>query len=454
LSSLERSYRTLVARPALGLAAILGLALAIRLLALFASEPTLPAGDEWDYFRRAVNLARGKVSGDPTGRAPGVILLYAGLFELFHPWAFLAKAMNTLLGSLLVLPVYVLGRSFGGERVGLLAALLVAVYPPFVAFSHFLWAEPLYMLLLVSAMSLLVWDLERPALWKLGAAGVVFGLSALCKESGALFPLVAAGWLLARERADGWGAALRAGAVVAAFALTLLPRVIQINEPGAPLALITRTTSMNLYVGNNPFGAGTAMEHYAELSPNRVEAEAQARALALQYIHNRMPWWPFEKIAKQVPNFFTPNNFAIRRLLMPAGDPGNWGYRFRWEIGQRRELRVAAVVACVIAYLTVTLTGVAGLILSRRRAVSALFMLFIASQIVPSIITFSMSRFRLPSMLFFAIGSAGIMLLGPGPGGDWAAASPRRRMLAAGSCALVGILIAMGYESVLRSTGR
>jgi hypothetical protein len=185
-----------------------------------------------------------------------------------------------------------------------------------------------------------------------------------------------------------------------------------------------------------------------------VEAEAQARALALQYIRNRMPWWPMEKVAKQVPNFFTPNNFAIRRLLMPAGDPGNWGYRFRWEIGQRRGLRIAAVVVGLVAYVGMTLAGVAGLILSRRRAVSSLFLLFIASQIAPSIVTFAMSRFRLPSMLFFAIGAAGALLLAPGPEGDWAAASPRRRALAVGFCVLVGILIAMGYESVLRSTGR
>ncbi len=444
----------MIERPSLGLAAIFGLALSIRLFALFATEPTLPAGDEWDYFRRAVNLAQGNPAADPSGRAPALIALYAAVFELFHPWALLARGVNTLLGSALVLPVYVLGRALGRERVGLLAALIVALYPTFIAFSHFLWAEPLYMLLVTSGTALLLLDLEQRAYWKLALAGFAFGLSALSKESGVLFPVVAVGWLWVREWREGRSAALRAGVIALVFCLTIAPRVIQINEPGAPFALITRTTAMNLYVGNNPFGAGTAMEHYSTLSPDRLEAEAKARELALQYIERRMPWWPFEKVAKQLPNFFTPNSFAIRRLLMPAGDPGNWGYRFRWDPGQRMEVRVALVAVCLLAYVTVTLSGVAGLILSRRQAAASLFSLFIASQIAPSIVTFAMSRFRLPSMAFLAVGAASLWLLGRGAEGDWAAASARRRVLAVGVCALVGVLIAVGYESVLRSTGR
>jgi 4-amino-4-deoxy-L-arabinose transferase-like glycosyltransferase len=436
------------------MAVVFGLALSIRVIALHAAEPTLPAGDEWDYFRRAVRFARGQPSADPAGRAPGVIVLYGSVFRVFHPWVYLAKATNVVLSSLLVLPVYALGRSLGDRRVGLLAALLVALYPTFIAFSHFLWAEPLYMLLAASGTALIAWDLEHPSLWKLGAAGVLLGASALCKESGLLFPLAAAAWLLVRERSDWPRAALRAGVLVGLFGLTLLPRVVQINEPGQPLALITRTTSMNLYVGNSPHGAGAAMERYGELGPTRIEAEAAARAMAVRDIRSRLPGWPLEKVAKQLPGFFTPNNFAIRRLLMPAGDPGNWGYRFRWEIGQRMPLRVAGVVVCLLAYCAITLAGVPGLILARRRAQATLFMLFIASQLVPSIITFSMSRFRLPSMLFLAVGAAGLLVLGRGDDGDIATASRRRRAVAAGSCLLVGVLISLGYESVLQSTGR
>lgn len=345
----------------------------IRLLALYASQPTLPAGDEWDYVRRAVWLANGRSLVDDAARAPGPIYLYAAVFRLFQPWLLLAKGANVLLGSAVVLPIFYLGRSLGGVRVGLVAAALAAGYPTFIAFSHFLWSEPLYVFLLVSGVALLAWDLERPAVWKLAAAGFVLGLSALSKESGLLFPLLAVLYLAWQDRRQIGRAAVRSACLVGVFALTLLPWALEINRPGLPFALVTRTSYMNLYIGNHAVSTGHGMQQYPTLAPTRLEAEAVAREIALANIARRMPWWPLEKIRSEVPRFFTPTSFAVRRLLMPPGDEGNWGYRFRWSIGNRRGPRVAASAVVVASYVTVTLAGVVGLVLSRRRRLVGLF---------------------------------------------------------------------------------
>jgi hypothetical protein len=29
-----------------------------------------------------------------------------------------------------------------------------------------------------------------------------------------------------------------------------------------------------------------------------------------------MPWWPVEKLIEQVPRFFTPTSFAVRRAVI------------------------------------------------------------------------------------------------------------------------------------------
>jgi hypothetical protein len=108
------------------------------------------------------------------------------------------------------------------------------------------------------------------------------------------------------------------------------------------------------------------------------------------------------------------------------------------------------VVGIVVAYAGALLTGALGWVLARRRDLSALFGLFLVAQVLPSVVTFSMSRFRLPVMLFFILG-AGVWVAEGRT--DWASASWGRRVLAL--AAFAGLLVCLGldYESVLGSSG-
>ena len=57
--------------------------------------------------------------------------------------------LDHLDGSLAVLLVYLLGRAWFGHREGLLAAWLCALYPNLIAYSHYLWSEPLFIVLVL-----------------------------------------------------------------------------------------------------------------------------------------------------------------------------------------------------------------------------------------------------------------------------------------------------------------
>ncbi len=449
--------RVLAQRPNATLLLICAGALALRLFALWLAEPTSLAGDEFDYFKRAVAFARGEPHPDPAGRAPLAIAVYGTVFKLFHPWGQLAKATNAVFGALLVLPVHGLARAYAGDRAGWLAASMVALYPGFIAFSIALWSEPVFMLLVTTAMLALVQALAAASAGHAGAwlafAGALFGLGALAKESALLLPFAMAVYYALRCRRQQVGRArspmLGAALLLCAFGLVIAPRVIAINERGAPLALITRTSYMNLYVGNSPHGEGLAMRHYTQLGDDRVAAERRAREIAVRDISARMPAWPFEKAARQLPRFFKPGSFAVRRLHTPHGDPGRWGYGFRWSWLERPAVRIGLVVVVVLAYLAVLLPGAAGLVLSRKTELSGLFALFIVIQILPSILPFSMCRFRLPSMVFFIVGAASLVSMGRS---DWRVASPQRRGFALGTVATLLLLVSMGYESALVAT--
>ena len=440
--------------PLRGVAGVFLLAWTIRLLALGMTASTWPAGDEADWLLRAARSAQGLSGLEDGARAPGLIFFYAAAFKVFGAHILVAKLANGLVSALTIWPVYVLGRRLGGERVGWWAAFAVAVYPTFIAFSHYLWPAPLYIFLVSTGIAWLVVGLEKPGsrdLPWLAAAGLCLGLSALVKESGLGFPVVAALWILWRSRERGRRALARGALVMGMAALVMMPWVLQMQRPDRPFALITRTGYMNLFVGNHPQGHGVGMEEYPTLGATPRETELVARDRAWHQIQSRGFAWPFEKLAREGPRFFTPTSFAVRRLLAEPDSPGGWRYVFAWSWLDSRWVRGAAVVAVVASYLVALALGPIGLILSRRSEITILFGAFIGTQLLPSMVMFSMSRFRLASMVFLLIGAAAFAVRGRA---DWAMVSPSRRLWAVGTAVLLLGMAALDGASVLESTGR
>jgi 4-amino-4-deoxy-L-arabinose transferase-like glycosyltransferase len=97
-----------------------------------------------------------------------------------------ARLPSLLASMLSILLVYALGREiYGDERIGLLAAFLLAVSPFDILFASTAFTDPLMTAWVLSA-------LLAAAKGRLGAAGLLAGLAAATKQQGLLFlPLVA-----------------------------------------------------------------------------------------------------------------------------------------------------------------------------------------------------------------------------------------------------------------------
>ena len=81
---------------------------------------------------------------NPTDWSPGAPIFYAGVYYLtggVHEE--LARAVVAFLGGLMVLIVYLLGRRLAGPAVGVVAALLTAIYPAFIDNAEQFLSEPL-----------------------------------------------------------------------------------------------------------------------------------------------------------------------------------------------------------------------------------------------------------------------------------------------------------------------
>ncbi len=198
---------------------------------------------------------------------------------------------TVLLGVALVVLIGVLGRRIGGDRVGLVAAGLAAVYPNLWMNDGLVMAESLAAVLVVAALIVLLdlqggVDVRRAVVF-----GVLVGLATLTRSELALFVPLA--WIvvvrtgIGRRRALGAATAMAvaAGAVVmpwTAFNLTRFERPVLLttNDGTTLLGAYCTETFEGPYVAG--WFVGCVWEHpsYAETEPSVRSALQRDAAFA------------------------------------------------------------------------------------------------------------------------------------------------------------------------------
>lgn len=174
---------------------LLALALGLRLvygLVLVGDAPLL--GDGLEFNQLAAQLADGhgyiqpgpfEAAGEerPTADKPPLypfvvalpMLVAGGGWEVQH-------VAGALIGTATVAVIALLGRRVAGERVGLIAAALAAVYPLLIAADGSLRSESLYALTIALALLCAYRLHELPSARRAAVAGVVIGLSTLTRS--------------------------------------------------------------------------------------------------------------------------------------------------------------------------------------------------------------------------------------------------------------------------------
>ena len=187
--------------------AIVALALVLRLATIAADTGYLPEQDAWDYDRHARSIADGDGFPDsyyvldrgPSAlRAPGYPYFLGTLYAVSGNSIAVGRFANAALGALAVFLLYLIASRVWGRRVGLLAAILMAVFPPLVLLSRELLSEPLFIVLeLGMVLSVLEFRRLRELRWA-ALAGLLFGLAALTRNPGPALaiPLVLGLWVL------------------------------------------------------------------------------------------------------------------------------------------------------------------------------------------------------------------------------------------------------------------
>ena len=239
-------------------------ALALRLLYLtqIADVPfyEIPIMDARAYDAWAQRIAAGDWLGQEAFyQAPAYPYLLAVFYwGLGHNLDLIHAAM-TIIGSLACPILYFATRILFGWKAGLVAGILLAIYPPAIFFDGLIGKQSLGLLLTTLLLFSLLHFQRRPRGRAVLGAGVLLGFLALTREHALIFAPMIPLWILWRF-SGAQGRSGKAWVWVATFVLGVLlilgPVLTRNWVVGNTFALTTAQLGPNFFIGNNPEATG------------------------------------------------------------------------------------------------------------------------------------------------------------------------------------------------------
>jgi 4-amino-4-deoxy-L-arabinose transferase-like glycosyltransferase len=409
---------------------LLALAGLLARAAFLLLEPATPLiGDERVWTNWAVkDLVTGRVRFSPlrTGLhfyPPVYHYFIAALHEVFGTLT--AVKWAQIVASALLVPA--IGRVAAwvfDERAALVAAAITALYPDLIWFSVHFWCETLFLTMLWWALERLLTADARASTGLAIAAGVLWGLATLTRETGLYFTPFAALWLAWRPASGG---ARRAAAFLLAAALTVAPWTYRNWIAFRAFVPVGTAGGLALYQGNSGLTRDEVYQRYYAVD-GRIAQYRWARRMGIRAILDRQPLWLIEKLRDEMPRFWEADSQALVHI-----EKGAYG-------AVRSGAAVAAWLAMVLPYLLLLGFFVAGLAALRPDRRVMLLLVFLCFHNLLHVATHGFARYRLPIMPVLLVVAA--YACSEWRAGRYPPLSPRRRALAVALALAFAIILA------------
>ncbi|HXG89638.1 MAG TPA: tetratricopeptide repeat protein [Vicinamibacterales bacterium] len=249
-------------------------ALAIRVVHVWQMRDTLYLtvlmGDSRGYDAWAQRLAGGDWVGSEVFYQAPLYPYFLGLiYALVGRDLLIVRLVQASIGALSCVAVAYGVSRLVSRRAGLVAGVMLALYPPAIFFDGLIQKSVLDVLLISAAIALLgtlVESRQRGSTWL--ALGATMAALSLTRENALLLVAVVALWAIWR---DGHHPHTRRtiAPYAAGLAIVLLPVVVRNFAVGGGIYLTTSQFGSNLYIGNNPAADGS----YMSLRPGRGSPE-------------------------------------------------------------------------------------------------------------------------------------------------------------------------------------
>lgn len=241
-------------------------------------------GDAAVYHAWAQGLAGGDWIGDAVFyQAPLYPYFLGTIYAWFGEGTTGVRMFQALLGAGSCVLLGATAHRLFTRRAGLIAGLLLAVYPPAIFFDALIQKTALASFLLCLGLRALAELMLAPRRGPALLLGVVLGLLVLVRENALLVVVVLWLWLLLRWRRR---ALLPAALLLVGLAASLAPVALRNLSVGGELHLTTSQFGPNFYIGNNEgadgtyiplrFGRGNALVEQQDAVDLAEEAEGRA----------------------------------------------------------------------------------------------------------------------------------------------------------------------------------
>jgi 4-amino-4-deoxy-L-arabinose transferase-like glycosyltransferase len=358
------------------LALICLLAIALRV----AYRAYAGSADFWQngytlYYDFARSIAAGEglgVDGGAFAMRPPIYPGFLALAALAGGHYMLIVIPQAVFGAGTVFCAFLIGNELFGQRTGMIAALLTALYPYYVVHDTALQETGMVIFSATLSVYLLLRARNDQSFARWLAAGAVLGLSVLIRTTMLPSALAAVAWIAVFGEGAGGKKLLRTSVVSLAL-LVAVGGWMERNYLVVGRPVLTSETGYQFWVAHDP----QTFSHYP------VESIDRSNDAALEALTRSEK----EEIEALSGNELAQSDWFLHRgLTYVEADPGaaltgavrKVAAGFSWVFNPRREPLVQMTYA--LSYAPISILGVLGMVLARRdwRVHSLIYLQFLA----------------------------------------------------------------------------
>lgn len=248
------------------------------------------AGDALGYFQWAQQIAAGNWIGDTSFyQAPLYPYFLAVLIKLFDFEVLGLRVTQAILGAAGVGLLGIAGKRWFGPPVGLVAAAMLALFPPAIYYDGIIQKAALDTLLLCAMLALMATYRERLTIGHAFGIGVSLGLLTLTRENAMLWTPIPLLWIfLATAAMPLSSRLLRPAAYGLGLFVIFFPVAARNAYVGGEWSPTTFQAGPNFYIGNRigangiyqPLVPGHETPMYERSDAERLAQQATGRKLS------------------------------------------------------------------------------------------------------------------------------------------------------------------------------
>jgi 4-amino-4-deoxy-L-arabinose transferase-like glycosyltransferase len=288
--------------------------------------------DGVEYNLLGLHLAQGQgftlEAGHPTSfRAPGFPLFLAAVY-LFSPENYpLVYIFLCLMGSASCVVTYRLGKFLLTENGARIAAVLCAIYPPYVYFATRFDSENLFAPILAFSILLFVNYIRGGSVTALAGSGLALGYCALVRPFTILLVLLLGAALVAHHLRRNQLAIGKAALFICAFGLVILPWTLRNYRVHEHFVLIATNGGSTFYGGNNDIVSTQPRLLGAWVPTTELPGRPEIDRTPTEYAHDQLEWrFGFDWVKSHWLRLPSLEAYKLIRLWLPDIDSQNKEY--------------------------------------------------------------------------------------------------------------------------------